>query len=69
MKQPQENLRLLDEEYAISETSALARETLKLFYSAKRLFRLLASKNEVHDQRHIRGQANQSSTVACSPST
>lgn len=44
-KQPQGTLRLLGGEFVIFETSALARETLKLFYSAMRLLRLLAGKN------------------------
>ena len=68
MKQPQGGLRLLGGEFVIFETSALARETLKLFYSAKRLFCFLAGKNEVHDQSNIRGYADEGGVVACSPS-
>ena len=68
MKQPQGSLRLLGGEFVIFETSALARETLKLFYSAKRLFRFLASKNEVNDERDICSYADEGGAVACSPS-
>ena len=68
MKQPQGGLRLLGGEFVIFETSALARETLKLFYSTKRLFGFLAGKNEVHDQCNIRSYADEGGVVACSPS-
>ena len=68
MKQPQGSLRLLGGEFVIFETSALARETLKLFYSAKRLFGFLASENEVHNKREICGYADEGSAIACSPS-
>ena len=68
MKQPQGSLRLLGGEFVIFETSALARETLKLFYSAKRLFRFLASENEVNDERDICGYADEGGAIACSPS-
>ena len=52
----------------ITETSALARETLKLLYSAKRLFRFLACANEVNNQGDICCYADKSCAIACSPS-
>ena len=61
-------LRLLGGEFVIVETSALARETLKLFYSTKRLFGFLASENEVNDESDVCGYANEGGAVACSPS-